>query len=186
MAIDIHGWIEVRPLEWHGAVSLSFAGWRDYWVFDALFGTSRVSPRFFPIAARRGVPSDPSKELLSDLADYGPSIAEDVTWVLWADVAALDWTHVLEWPTIEIDIFSNALDGPKFRCTKSHASLLSAEDDEELLKLGSLERRGHTYRLRKGVAPLHVSEQWQHLFSLCRDLSDNYGPQQVRLVAWFE
>ena len=188
MGIDINGWIEVRILdEWRGAVDLTVAGGRDYWVFDCLFGTHRVSSvRFAPLAERRGIPPDPSPEILSDLAGHDRSCVENITWLSWAEIVNIDWSHTIEWPTVEIEIYSKRVSGPVFRCIKSYASLLSRDDDKELMRLGSIERRGHIYKVRKDVASFEVSDHWKRLFGLCSDIAEVYGPSEVRFVVWFE
>jgi hypothetical protein len=160
--------------------------WRSVIIFEKSHPKNSVSPRFLPIAARRGVPQDPSQEVSADLAEYDPSFIENVTWLHWAEIAHIDWSRAIEWPTVDIEIYSNTPNGPLFWGTKSHASLLSRDDDDELIRLGSLERRGHIYKVRQGAASLEASDQWKLLFTLCRDLSNTYGPLGVRLIAWFE
>jgi hypothetical protein len=102
MSTDINGWIEVKIPgydDWYGAVSLTVAGERDYWIFDCLFGTGRVSPPLLPLAERRGTPQGLSPESRADLAEFGGSTPQTMTWLSWSEIPDVDWTRPVDWPT---------------------------------------------------------------------------------------
>lgn len=97
MGADIHGWVEV-PIEgtdqWAAAFEVGYVD-RAYGMFASLFGVRNGAERraseegrFRAIAAARGEPPDASVAYLQD-RDANGGVGE--TWVLWSELAAVDW-----------------------------------------------------------------------------------------------
>jgi hypothetical protein len=102
---DIYGWVETRsPPEvyWDAAIQIRHIVHRQYGMFASLFGvrnTSRTSTsgyigngvttvgRFRAIAPGRGVPEGASEQY----AETFDSAGIGATWVLWSELAAIDW-----------------------------------------------------------------------------------------------
>lgn len=97
MGNDIAGWVEIRPPEheWTGAIRISDIVYRQYGMFASLFGVensgaeARELGRFRAIAAGRGAPPDASYLYEEERDAMGGVVGE--TWVLWTELAAIDW-----------------------------------------------------------------------------------------------
>ncbi len=99
MGVDIQGWDEIEESfegergtswEWFGIVKIDRLVHRSYGMFGVLFGW-RNGYRFTPLVGERGIPEDMSDELRVTRDEYGGSIHP--TWVLWSEVATVDWNE---------------------------------------------------------------------------------------------
>lgn len=95
MGTDIHGWVEIRDLErgnwWSGVISVRSFVHRSYGMFASLFGERNMGNEFRPIAAQRGAPEGISDEYAEARVGYGESAEIGETWILWSELAAVDW-----------------------------------------------------------------------------------------------
>jgi hypothetical protein len=99
MGVDISGWVETRyaGIEgWYGAIRIQNIVNRQYGMYASLFGVRNSDDgkatevgRFRAIAAGRGAPPSLSAEYVEERDTYGGAVGE--TWVLWSELAAIDW-----------------------------------------------------------------------------------------------
>lgn len=95
---DIYGWVEIRdPGDegWEAAIRIHDIVHRQYGMFASLFGVRNGSDaaatkagRFRAIAPGRGAPPGASGWYNEDREGSG---AAGETWVLWRELAAIDW-----------------------------------------------------------------------------------------------
>ncbi|HKS71284.1 MAG TPA: hypothetical protein VJQ45_12745 [Ktedonobacterales bacterium] len=93
MGTDISGWVETRKAGsnwWDAAIHIDDIVYRQYGMFASLFGMRNGAPGaevFRAIAPNRGVPPGASEYFSADFNGFG--VGE--TWVLWSELAAIDW-----------------------------------------------------------------------------------------------
>ena len=93
MGTDISGWVETRTPGsewWDATIRIDHIVYRQYGMFASLFGVRNGAPgdeQFRAIAPGRGVPPGASEDFSSDFGGFG--VRE--TWVLWSELAAIDW-----------------------------------------------------------------------------------------------
>jgi len=193
MSIDVGGWIEVRIPEtagtavWNGIERIDSYLDRANGMLECLFGIDR-GYHFRPIAPARGVPTDASAEVRTEIASWSPAEAEGVEWITWAEIAAIDWDE-------------QAVSGYERNIRTKHGELIrdpahytrrARERLEETLdRLGGwpegsdeLEVDGAIYRRLLTSRSMVKSEGWELLFAKLEKLAARYGPDGVRLVVW--
>lgn len=98
MGADIYGWVEIRPPDseqWDAAIRIHDIVYRQYGMFASLFGVRNDGNgatevgRFRAIAPGRGAPPGSSGYYAEELDGSGGGVGE--TWVLWSELAAIDW-----------------------------------------------------------------------------------------------
>ena len=168
MGQDIHGWVEVAwdpPDGWAAVIDIGILveRWRGLW------GWLLQEWGPFPsVAPRRGVPSDASGRVQQDIERAAPLIAtgevHSFTWITWTEIETIDW-GVSEYPGMNLDVtvIESAVEGDGIRRSRN---------DERVL---------HTRRVTFEGYP-----GWTLLFDLMRRLAQEYGPDRVRLVVWFD
>jgi hypothetical protein len=95
---DIYGWVETRRPGrewWNSAIRTHDIVYRQYGIFAGLFGVrnggseATEDGRFRAIAPGRGSPPGASGNYEEERDAYGGAVGE--TWVLWSELAAIDW-----------------------------------------------------------------------------------------------
>ncbi|MFF3391303.1 hypothetical protein ACFYW1_10305 [Streptomyces sp. NPDC002669] len=211
MGTDIHGYIEVRDdcydtsepdddgpdVRWHpvGDLDHFFTG-RNYFSFGCLFGVRDGS--FEPLAAGRGFPGDASRAVARAFADEGAGY-HSPSWISWAELDAVDWDEPagLE-PHPSAFEYRRGPDGQwvwKGCGTSSErlAELIGTDvrtamwagehwpegtewlDGDRLFRIARLSRRQ--------AVP---DGQWGDVWTVMRTLARRHGPDNVRLVVWFD
>ena len=93
MSTNIIGWVEIYDEggrhKWRGAIKIDYLLRQDYMAFGYLFGVTHEAVTD-PIAARRGLPGDVSRE-----ARYGLDLDGylDHSWATWAEINASGWQN---------------------------------------------------------------------------------------------
>lgn len=96
MGADIYGWVETREPGsewWDSAIRIHNIVYRQYGMFASLFGVRNYGNgatevgRFRAIAPGRGTPPGASKYYLDECDESNVG----ATWVLWSELAAIDW-----------------------------------------------------------------------------------------------
>jgi hypothetical protein len=202
---DISGAIECRPVfrdppqhtsgkAWEFAIDLGqLYVTRDYDAFGCLFGVMNFAG-FEPVAAERGLPEDAAPqtaELAARWEHFSP------TWVNWAEIAAVDWSEPATRPDARIHEYTRDETGewrlrgkagqnPQFARLVGMSPQEAAEtrwpDGSEWLDEDVL-YRAETLTRADAVPP---NRAWQPVWSVMETLAALHGPDNVRMVAWFD
>lgn len=205
MGTDISGAIECRPVSRTCAPRASEPGWefaidlgqlydtRDYDSFGCLFGVTNLAG-FEPVAAKRGLPDDlapQTAELAARWTYFSP------TWVSWAEIAAVDWGERAARPDARIHEYvrdeagqwrfrGKAGQNPRFARLVGMSVQESAQtlwpDGSEWLD-GDVLYRAETLTRADAVRP---DGPWRPVWSVMGTLAGLHGPDNVRLVVWFD
>ncbi len=204
MGTDISGFIEHRgpaapPAErhtWQAAIELDqLYDARHYDAFGCLFGVRNYA-RFRPLAAGRGLPEDLSPTAREAARRWRH---HDATWISWAEVAAVDWDEPAQAPDLRLHQYRRQADGGLTYQGKSlwspkltEATGIPREDflngridwetDQEFV-LDDLVFRAEIQRRRDAVPP---DGNWKPVWQTMRSLAEQAGPDDVRLVVWFD
>ncbi|MEV0194736.1 hypothetical protein AB0I39_40245 [Kitasatospora purpeofusca] len=204
MGTDIAGFLEYRALRdgqepsWCAAQDLgSLYGTRDYDAFGCLFGVRNYA-NFRPLAAGRGMPTDVSAAVgarFAQLAEwYGEDGFHSITWITWAEVAAVEWDEPAEKPDRRLHEYHRTPNGlrmtGKSRWNPAFAEAVGLERGEtrewpegsEWL-VGDTLYRSVTMRRRDAVTE---TGEWQSVWTAMRALAAQHGDDSVRLVVWFD
>jgi hypothetical protein len=57
-------------------------------MFSSLFGRQNTG-QFQSVAAKRGMPPNPSEDFLVEYAEYGGGVG--TTWITWSELTVIDW-----------------------------------------------------------------------------------------------
>jgi hypothetical protein len=202
---DIGGAIECRRVFGHPRQATGRRGWelamslgqlyetRSYDSFGCLFGVMNFAG-FAPVAAGRGLPEDVAQEtarLAAQWLYFAP------TWVSWAEIAAVDWDEPAVRPDARIHEYirdeagqwrlqGKAEQNPQFArlvgMSPEEAAAASWPDGSEWLD-GAVLYRAETLTRRDAVRP---DGAWRPVWSVMQVLAALHGPNNVRLVVWFD
>ncbi|MEU6075077.1 hypothetical protein [Micromonospora sp. NPDC047074] len=196
MGTDIAGGVEIRP---HGRgspwllteVSLDALP-RDYDAFGLLCGVRNYAG-FAPVAPGRGLPADASPELLG-LLD-GDS-EHDHTWVSWTELAQIDWSARAPRVDDRIHEYKLTSDGPRLVGKAGHhGGAWRAVAGEHADPRGSAYPEGTEWRAGDRIwrverlshgDVLRADPQLRALLDTMRDLAEQHGDDNVRLLMWFD
>lgn len=115
MGTDIYEGLEYRPVSATSGKGASEVRWmtlprpegyygdRDHDAFGCLFGVRNYA-NFVPVAAARGLPDDATAETRAAIAEMGGPI-HGVTWLDYADVAAIDWDEPALYPDEQLHCY---------------------------------------------------------------------------------
>jgi hypothetical protein len=200
VGVDLCGWIECRPLypqdslQWDAVTNLYYlAEGRDYDAFACFFGVKNYA-RFRPIADRRGVPSDASKEVREELAPQDPAYVMAPSWVTWAELKAIDWDEPAELPDQRVHIYRLTEEGAKTFDTKAvvaRSFLEEASQTEEQRQAARDWREGAEWHIEGRlyrVERLKRSDTrgyWEGTLQFMEFLAHRFGDDGVRMVVWF-
>lgn len=203
MGVDILGAIECRPVfefppdpdvTWEYAIDLGhlFCG-REYDAFACLFGVMNFAG-FEPVAAERGLPEDIAPQT-AEMAAQRRYLSP--TWVSWAELAAVDWSEPATRPDARIHEYIRGEGGqwrlrgkagqnPRFARLVGMSPAQAAEtrwpDGSEWLD-GEVLYRAETLTRVDAVGP---DGAWRPVWSVMETLAGLHGPDNVRLVTWFD
>jgi hypothetical protein len=202
---DISGGIESRRVFSYMPQHASTMGWefainldqlydtRDYDAFGCLFGVMNYAG-FEPVAAERGLPGDVAPQT-AELAARRAHFSS--TWVSWAEVAAVDWSEPATRPDARIHEYtrdqasqwrlrSKAEGSAQFArlagMSPAQASQTRWPEGSQWLD-GDVLYRAETLT-RVDAVPPHGA--WRPVWSVMQTLAGLHGPDNVRLVAWFD
>ncbi|MCO8271792.1 hypothetical protein M1L60_14435 [Actinoplanes sp. TRM 88003] len=191
MGTDIAGGVEIRP---HGPAS----PWlladvdlddlpRHYDAFGLLFGVRNYAG-FDPVAPGRGLPGDASPELRKlQLTDD----EHDHTWVTWTELSRIDWDA----PAPRVDDRIHKYEGTRFVGKSGFGADWQAVAGESADPRGSSYPEGTEWRSGDRIwrverltqsDVLRTDPQLATLFDTMRNLANQHGPDNVRLVVWFD
>ena len=179
MRFGVYGWMEMShgsheymPKFWSAVVDLSTLIRFDYGLFTALFGKSH----FFlneqvwglpPIFGLRGLPENPSRNVLKDLEsdeEFCP------TYLTYQEYLDIDWDEE--------------------RYTSVHLGVIKEKVDEILADcLGDVVVKRmhgvyHLYERRK--LKKFARKGWVDVFRLMKYFANRYGEDNVRIVVYFK
>lgn len=162
MGQDIHGWVEIcwDPSEaWVGVIDIGILMERSRHFWEWFL--QDWGP-FSSVAPHRGVPPNASGHVKRDVEQMASLIAmrevHSFTWITWAEIEAIDWDIEPDRPSVR-DVMVVGDDGGSHHESRSHRTR------------------------RDTVAPYR---SWMLLFDMMRRLAQEYRPEQVRLVVWFD
>lgn len=184
MGTDIHGWIEVKEGNfWRGVneVYRLTRARRNYEMFGCLFGV-RNRGNFKPIAEGRGLPGDVSDEAKKDEEFCG---GKDHTWISYKEIKNINWEERAVKPSVSYVEFKKNPDGSLSE-TESCGEGLTEEEKVKVYSGLSVEKNGYIYFPEVLRRESCLSKEWRLLFDIMRLLSDEYEPEGVRLVVWFD
>lgn len=204
MGTDIGGFVEYRAPRgdrkpvWHSAHGLSSLNdVRNYDAFGCLFGVRNYA-NFRPLAAGRGLPADASatvSDRFAQLAEwYGGDGVHSTTWITWAEVKAIDWDEPAEKPDSRLHQYRRTPSGlgmtGKSSWSRAFAEAVGLErgEDREWPEgsewlVGDTLYRSVTIRRRDAVAE---TGEWRPVWEAMRELAEQHGDDNVRLVVWFD
>ena len=195
------GTIECRPVfgflpdpdvTWEYAIDLGhlYCG-QNYDAFGCLFGVMNFAG-FQPVAADRGLPAGAASQTVEAAVD-----GTHATWVSWAEIEAIDWTEAATRPDERMHWYTRDENGQWRYAGKAgqdtvfaeHLGLSPAEAAARSWPAGSQWVIGERlYRAeilsRRDAIPSH--SEWRPVWAVMAALSDAHGPDNVRLVAWFD
>jgi hypothetical protein len=193
---DINGWIEVRPypvLPWSGVVRLGSILDRDYDAFGSLFGVRNFAG-FAPIAEGRGVPKDASEQAQTDFAGWGNE-AHGATWIAASELAAIDWDERALRADARLHEYERQPSGELRYVGKSAWSTDLAMvtgagrpgDPIPLFVEGMEWRlRDSVYRAETLTRREATNRSVDLVIRWVADLASIYGPDNVRMIVWFD
>jgi hypothetical protein len=200
MGIDISGWIEGIPTglypRWQAIVDIDYLLDRHYDLFGCLFGVANYA-HFRPLAPFRGLPDMASDRVTEDLHRYGGG--HWPTWISLPEIQAID----LDEPALYADsrLWHESLTAaePVRNETKSFGGNVSMPPIGmvEEVGLGAIpiwepdivwEEPRMRLRLRTGILTRReaLTPDWWTVVALMEALGEQFGPQHVRLVVWFD
>lgn len=207
MALDIAGWVEVRPAwlqkdtsdepwPWTGAIWVEGVVDQSYDTFGCLFGVQNFA-HFRPLAADRGVPRALSEEAARDLtADAAGVALPGTTWMSWAELRDVDWEERGERPDSRLHQYARAAD-ESWRLVGKAAwdhrisrrlglSITQAlADPPEFAEGQEWEIDGIRYRAETLRRQDVLGPGWVRLLRMMALLAEEHGGDGVRLVVWF-
>jgi hypothetical protein len=204
MGTDVSGFIECRapalglgaPRPWQAAIDLDLLyDARSYDAFGCLFGVRNYA-LFRPLAAGRGLPDDLSATVREVAGRWE---RHDATWISWAEVAAVDWDEPAEGvdqrlheyrrqPDGGLKFVGKSLWGPRLTevTGASREEVMAGrvrwEEGQEFV-LGDVVFRAEVLRRRDVVPP---DGDWKYVWRVMETLAERAGPEDVRLVVWFD
>lgn len=183
MGTDIHGWIEVKEGGmWRGVLDVYklLGGARCYEMIGSLFGIRNFG-HFIPLAEKRGLPQDASKEVKEDLEHWAGRWA---TWLTYKEIKAIDWSERGQKPCLRFAKYK-IKEGRFHREDASDDEL--TEEEKELFHSGkSIEKNGYLYLPEILTRRSVLSWEWLLLFNIMCLLSEKYDDEEIRLVVFFE
>ena len=192
MGVDINGWVEFQQAgetTWNHCIDISLLIDRNYDAFGCLFGVQNYA-RFAPLAAERGLPLDCSDQVRHDTEEIG-EYAFGHTWVGWSELHQLDPLEVALAPDERVHQYRFGAEGElvyegKATWSRDLAALLTRRTDCEAPSDGQQWQVGdRVYRAERLTRGEVLGEDWHTLFELMATLANRYGPEHIRLVAWF-
>jgi hypothetical protein len=166
---DVWGFLEIRGPDGLWKYKGKMPGDRDYDWFGLLAGVrNHVNAK--PIAELRGFPSDISPELIKKIASWDGLDEHSCSWLSLEDFSKYDWENVF-------------IDG--------RMSTVDRRTGEELNKtLGtakwSVESDFFEYKNLPRVAKTLMPKEWEKFLNKMELLATKYGPENVRIVFWFD
>ncbi len=208
VGIDIHGFIECRPwvgpadepheTQWEAAVRLDCLNiTRDYDAFGCLFGVMNFAG-FRPVAADRGLPADASELVHREHQALDPP-PQWTTWVSSAQIAAVDWDEPAEQADARLHEYHRDETGQwRYQRKSSWSRAAFAAQGLPVPPPGTPPRPwpdGSTWTdgdrqfraerlIRRTAVPAHGA--WQPVWDVMAILSRLHGPDNCRLVVWFD
>lgn len=185
MGTDIHGWVELLdPLteEWEATIDIEWLVGRNYDMFGQLFGV-RGYTGFAPIAERRGLPADVSRDIAKERDDPD---WHSFTHIAQREIAAIDWGE--ESPELDERVHQYVRQGGGLQAVSKFAwsSQLSDAEYERMGAGEAVEKGGFVYRRERVKRGDGLCDDWRLLFDLMKRCAEDYGPDSVRLVVWFD
>jgi hypothetical protein len=205
---DIYGCIEVREPcadeEWYDGEPWAYGmdlyplySGRDYASFGCLFGVRNLSG-WEPVAAGRGIPEDASAKVREDYEKWSALDAlHGATWVTWGELERMDPSGVPRerpgllrvrevrtpatvhqywvadsWPAEVVERFGVPPVG-EWPATARQGSWTTGEAQLEFRRVTRADVVG-------------AGSGWEHVFSVMKALAGRFGPDGVRLVAYFD
>jgi hypothetical protein len=199
MGIDISGWIEGIPTglypRWQAVVDIDVLLDRNYDLFGCLFGVANYA-HFRPLAPFRGVP-DMASTLVRTAVEQSGNLW--TTWISLSEIQSMD----LDEPALYADsrLWHEPLTAtqPVRNGNKSFggAVVMPPIGMVEEVGLGAIpiwepdlvwEEPRMQLRLRTGILTRReaLTPDWWTVVALMEALGEQFGPQHVRLVVWFD
>lgn len=196
MGCDVHGMIEVRTHDrWRDSGKLGGLVGRSYDTFGMLWGV-RNSVRFNPAFEKRGFPDDRSIGLKKRIDEWGGEEhigAIDFHSPSYATVEELrnvDWDERAEGRDTRYTVLDENKEptGHKFGWSSGWEDIINA--NQEALENGEAipDESGDKYVKRmKLTRKRALSGAWEwFIFDLLETYADRFGPENTRVVVWFD
>jgi hypothetical protein len=147
---------------------------RHYGMFELLFGI-RSSYGFEPAVPLRGIPLDASDLVVADFLEFEDNL--DPTWITCTELHDIDWDE--EVTSIQVHTHG----AWEFH---SHTKIRGNVEWESEGYGKPYEEDGVNYRVVKAKRGVFKAREWQIVFGWMNDLAELFGPDNVRLVVWFD
>lgn len=180
MSTDIHGWVEVRVNErWHGVIKIDWIVKRNYDLFGCLFGEKLIN--FEPVVPYGPAPEDISYEVMADGEFSHIGSEQSLTYKEFKNI---------NWDEESTEFVPNEYvkDGPDFikSINIDCGGKLSDSEYDKLNQEKVLEKDEHIYKLEKIKRKECLTPDWRRLFEFMREIAEEAGDENVRLVVWFD
>lgn len=214
VGMQMSGFIEVRPwgdvmdeidwpVAWRGVVDLDVLGGESDG-YGCLFGTHDLTG-LTPLAPRRGLPPDVSREVLRDIEDFERNYpleggSDYHSWLSWAELEALDWDareevdkrlhHFRRDATGEWVLFTKGVWTSDFERISGLTQPAQDAPEEERCPSrpeGSVWEDGdlRIVAVRMSWRDVLESFDWAPTMEIMRALATLHGSANVRITVWF-
>jgi len=197
MGCDIHGAIETRPhgSNWYQTGSLVGLVGRSYDTFGMLWGV-RNSAAFAPSFDNRGFPDNLSRRVRKRIDEWGGMDNlgnidfHSASYATVEELQNVDWSEQAEGRDSRYSVLDENKEptGTKFGWAAGWAEIIN-EHEEELANGKAIpnESGEHYIKRMKLTRRRALSGSWDWLiFELLETYADKFGPENVRLVVWFD
>jgi hypothetical protein len=166
---DIWGFLEIRGPDGLWEYKNKMPDDRDYDWFGLLAGV-RNNVNAKPIAELRGLPDDVSPRLARKIANWGGLDEYSCSWLSLEDFSEYDWENV-------------SIDERMFTIDRRTGKELNKTlgNDEWIVESDFFEYKHLSY-----VAKDLISKKWVKFLNKMELLATKYGPENVRIVFWFD
>jgi hypothetical protein len=175
MGQDIHGWVEIcwnpEDDEWSGVIRVPMLVERNRRFWRWMFQRWGDFPS---VAADRGIPDNASYDVKAEFESWKPYVdtadCHSMTWATWAEIEAVDWD-------------AGPKPGPLGTPREAvYFDVHTIRPDSDGVMQSTIVKE----ELRTRRDTLKGYPGWELLFDLMRRLAQNYRPEHVRLVVWFD
>lgn len=180
---------------WNPVIRIDDIVGRNYDMFGLLFGVRNYA-NYDAIAENRGTPEyeewqlkneDESKVLTQEDSEEWGVDGHSHTWMLYSEIEKIDWEKETNQVDERIHQYVKQKDGSlKYFCKFSAGGEIDAEDYEQMKQGKEVVKDKFVFKLEKLKLKDALGDDWQHLFNLMKELARVRGPENVRLVVWFD
>lgn len=182
---QMYGVVEFRIVdEWYDVINVSSLILQSYDLNGCLFGVDNYA-EFSPLFANRGIPVDCGANLANRIS--GCLDDEDhPSWVLYTELACVDWNECALSRDYRISEYSVRADGGDVFVTKwinkmGYDWVRQALENEQEVRDGDRVFRRPVLRRVDAIS----GTDFDLLMRLMACLADRFGDSGVRLVVWF-